>query len=85
MLLQEVFRGGHEIAVRVLKNFPAIKDDRQEILKALKSRIGRKNRKRRPARGGDAPCRMGNRRVGGQKKLPHKCDSFLAYKIILHP
>ena len=58
---QEVFRGGHEIAVRVLKNFPAIKDDRQEILKALKSRIGRKNRKRRPARGGDAPCRMANR------------------------
>ena len=67
MLLQEVFRCGHEIAVRVLKNFPTIKDDRQEILKALKSRIGRKNRKRRPARGGDAPCRMGNRRVGAKK------------------
>ena len=64
MLLQDVSGRRHEIAVWVLENFSAIKDDCQEILKALKSRIGQwkrncaRYRKKAGSWAGSESCKM---------------------------
>ena len=42
---QEVFRGGHEIAVRVLKNFPAVKDDCEDFSRNIPASAGCRNSK----------------------------------------
>ena len=79
MLLQEVVRGGHEMAVWVLKNFPAIKDDCQEILKALKFRIGRGKRKCRISSGMLVPASAGRRNCNilfGLWEIPGKNTCF---------